>query len=58
MTEEEKREKVISALLKLLETTPFTVELRAKKKPQGVKIIYEVTQEQMDAMLEKPNNKN
>ena len=51
MTDEEKRDEVIESLTNLLRTTPFSVEFKVKKKPQGIKIIYEMTQEQMDAMM-------
>lgn len=36
---------------------PFKVEYKVKKKPQGIKVIFEVTQEQMDAMIEKAARK-
>lgn len=59
MTTEEKREQVIQGLTGLLQSTPFTVEYKVKKKPQGIKVIIEVTQEQMDSMtkllIEKSN---
>lgn len=48
MTTEEKREQVIQGLTDLLQSTPFTVEYKVKKKPQGIKVIIEVTQEQME----------
>ena len=48
MTNEEKREQAIQALTSMLETTPFSVEFKVKKKPAGIKVIIEVTQEQMD----------
>lgn len=50
MTAEEKREQVIQGLTNLLQSTPFTVEYKVKKKPQGIKVIIEVTQEQIDAL--------
>ena len=50
MTTEEKREQVIQGLTGLLQSTQFTVEYKVKKKPKGVKIIIEVTQEQMEAL--------
>lgn len=50
MTAEEKREQVIQGLTNLLQSTPFTVEYKVKKKPQGIKVIIEVTQEQMEAL--------
>ncbi len=52
-TSEEKRELVIQDLAEELRRTPFSVEFKVKKKPTGIKIIYEVTQEEMDKMLEK-----
>jgi intracellular sulfur oxidation DsrE/DsrF family protein len=59
MTTEEKREQVIQGLTNLLQSTPFTVEYKVKKKPAGIKVIIEVTQEQMGALakqvIEKSN---
>lgn len=49
MTTEEKREQVIQGLTNLLQSTSFTVEYKVKKKPAGIKVIIEVTQEQMKA---------
>jgi len=31
---------------------PFKVEFKVKKKPQGIKVIVEVTQEHMNFMLQ------
>ena len=50
MTDEEKREQAIQALTSMLETTPFSVEFKVEKKPAGIKVIIEVTQEQMDGI--------
>lgn len=50
MTTEQKREQVIQGLTNLLQSTSFTVEYKVKKKPQGIKVIIEVTQEQIDAL--------
>lgn len=50
MTDEEKIEQAIQALTSMLETTPFSVEFKVKKKPAGIKVIIEVTQEQMDGI--------
>ena len=52
MTNEELREQAIQHVVELLRAQPFTVEFKVKKKPKGVKIIWEVTQEHMDAMIE------
>ena len=49
---EERREQVIQLVTDLLQSTQFTVEYKVKKKPQGIKVIIELTQEQM-ASLEK-----
>lgn len=52
MTDDEKREQVIQNITGLLQTNPFTFEFRVKKNPKGIKVIYEVTQEQMDRMMD------
>lgn len=41
----------------MMRTTSFTSEFKVVKKPKGIKVIIEVTQEQMDMML-KQNNPN
>ena len=51
MTTEEKREKVIQNITEMLQHNPFTFEFKVKKNPKGIKVIIEVTQEQMDAMV-------
>ena len=51
MTEAEiKRQQAIRGLTDLLQSTPFQVEYTVKKKPKGIKVIIEVTQEQMEAV--------
>lgn len=50
MTTEEKREQTIQSLADMLRTSPFQVEFKVKKKPAGIKVIIEVTQEQMDGI--------
>ena len=50
MTTEEKREQAIQGLADMLRTSPFQVEFKVKKKPAGIKVIIEVTQEQMDGL--------
>lgn len=39
---------MIQGLTGLLQSTPFTVEYKVKKKPKGIKVVIEVTQEQME----------
>jgi hypothetical protein len=53
MTTEEKREQTIQGLADMLRTSPFQVEFKVKKKPAGIKVIIEVTQEQMDGLTKK-----
>ena len=36
----------------MMRYTPVTIEYAVKEKPEGIKVIIEVTQEQMDSMLE------
>ena len=57
---EEKREQVVQKIADLMRTSPFNVEYRAKKKPKGIKVIIEVTEEQMNYVVEqaKKTNKN
>ena len=50
---EEQREQVIQSLAEMLRQTPFTFDFKVKKNPKGIIITYEVTQEQMDAILRK-----
>lgn len=50
MTTEEKREQTIQGIADMLRTSPFQVEFKVKKKPAGIKVIIEVTQEQMDGI--------
>lgn len=50
MTTEEKREQTIQGLADMLRTSPFQVEFKVKKKPAGIKVIIEVTHEQMEGI--------
>ena len=58
MTDDEKRDLVIQNITGLLQTNPFTFEFKAKKNPKGIKVIYEVTQEQMDRMMDGASKKH
>ena len=51
MTTEEKREQIIQGLADMMRTTSFQVEFVVKKKPAGIKVIIEVTQEQMEGIV-------
>ena len=52
MTSEEKRDAAINQVAQLLKVNPFSMEFKVVKKPKGIKIIYEVTQEEMDKLLQ------
>lgn len=58
MTTEEKREQTIQGLADMLRTSPFQVEFKVKKKPAGIKVIFEVTQEQMDKITKQVIDKS
>lgn len=57
MIAEEQREQAIQSLADILRVHPFKVEYQVKKKPQGIKVIIEVTREYMDAMMKKAARK-
>lgn len=54
MTQKEHRELAIQNITSMLRSNPFTFEFKVKKKPKGIRIIYEVTQEEMDAITRGP----
>lgn len=54
---EEKREQAIQVIADMMRNYGFNLEFKVKKKPQGVKVIIEVTQEQMDAMVDNMKQK-
>lgn len=58
MTQDEQREQMIQKVADLLRNSPFSFEFKVKKKPQGIKITYEVSQEEMDALIQAANPKN
>lgn len=51
MTPEENRKKVISGITELLNTNQFSFEIVVKKKPKGLKVIYETTQEELNSWI-------
>lgn len=53
MTPEELREQAIQNVANSLRNQPFSVEFKVKKKPKGIKIIYEVTKEELDILMRK-----
>lgn len=51
MTEEQAKEQAVQNIAQLLRNNPFKLELKVVKKPKGIKVIYEVTREEMDAVI-------
>lgn len=58
MAQDEKREQVIQNIADMLRRNPFTFEFKVKKNPKGIKVICEVTQEQIDDMIEKASEEH
>lgn len=50
--EEEKREQLIMFVSESMRTMQFSFEVKVKKKPAGIKIIYEVTKEEMGNLID------
>ena len=57
MTPEETREKAIQSITNMLRTTQFSLDFKVKKHPKGIHIIYEVSQEEMDSIINKMKEK-
>ena len=51
MDEDLRREDAILTITEMLRENPFSLEIKVVKRPRGVKIIYEVTKEDMDKIL-------
>lgn len=51
MENEEKREQVIQGIADLLRHQNFSFEYKVCKRPKGIKIICEVTQEELNKMI-------
>ena len=51
MTQEEQKEQVIQGIADMMRRNPFSVEFKVVKKPKGIKVIYELTQEEMDLIV-------
>ena len=56
MTQEEQREKAVQGIADMLRRNRFTFEFKVKKRPQGIRVIYEVTQEEMDRIADRAAN--
>lgn len=53
MTQEEQRKKAVEHIIGLIENNPFTFEFKVMKRPKGIRVIYEITQEEMDALIDR-----
>lgn len=52
MNAEEQREQVIQSIAEQMRHAPFTFEFKVVKNPKGIKIIHEVTKEEMDILMQ------
>lgn len=52
MTKEQTKEQAIQSIAQLLRDNSFKLEFKVVKKPKGIKIVFEVTQEQMNELVE------
>lgn len=57
MTQEEKREQIILSIAEAMRREDFTFEFKVKKKPAGIKIIYEVTQDDLNEIMKASTQK-
>lgn len=51
--QDEKREKVIGLIDDLLRTNNFSFEFKVVKNPKGIKVTFEVTKEELEAIMKK-----
>ena len=57
-TLDEKREAVIQHVADMLRENPFEFEFRVVKKPKGIRIINEVTKEELDELMKNMRQSN
>ena len=58
MTPQEiQRELFIKSFSQMLRDFPFSMTYKVKKRPEGIKIVVEVTQEEMDEIINKRMSK-
>ena len=51
MDEKEKRDFVINLVTNVMRTHPFDIVYKVKKKPKHMKIVFEVTDEEMQDII-------
>ena len=49
----DQRSLLVNRITEMLMSQGFTFEYVVRKKPKGIRIIYEVTQDELNAMVEK-----
>lgn len=49
----DQRSLLVNRITEMLMSQGFTFEYAVRKHPKGIRIIYELTQEEMNAMVEK-----
>lgn len=49
----DQRSLLVNRITEMLMSQGFTFEYAVRKHPKGIRIIYEVTQEELNAMVEK-----
>ena len=53
----DQRSLLVNRITEMLMSQGFTFEYVVCKKPKGIRVIYEVTQEEMNAMMENSRKK-
>ena len=49
--QEATKQTIVQYITDLLNCNPFTFDIQVKENPKGVKVIYDVTQEELDAIM-------
>ena len=57
-TIDEKREFAIQSIANMLRRNPFQFEFKVVKKPKGIRIINEVTKEELDELMKNMRQSN
>lgn len=47
---------LVNRITEMLMSHGFSFEYVIRKKPRGIRIVYEITQEEMNALMSKENN--
>ena len=55
MDKKEKRDFAINLVSNMMRTQPFSIVYKIKKKPQGMKIVFEVTEAEMQTIINRAN---